>query len=369
MADVDTDILQRWLRTFAASVADERDHLTALDAAIGDADHGANMDRGFHAVRQILAEYGDEATAGVRSLFGTPYQDALSQERAQQSQFAQQHPYANVGVQIAGALPHLLASRGRTGPQTVKQALVAGGARAAAEGGVQGFGEGEGGFIPRLVQGGLGATAGAVLSAPMELLSRGVAAGGRALWNRVAPAFSPAAADKAAADKLAQTIQRDGGMPTVKQNVDQYGQQVTENTAAGLPDPKLTLGEVAGGQSKAALDAALAMPGRGAGDVTKELLARQQGRLGRVREALTSTFGDMEDQFTTKMKLYESRKATAAVTVKTKGHIGSETISAIRYLVSSSVPELSPDAVSVVDQTGALPGPESLLATVPRTPA
>ena len=50
----------------------------------------------------------------------------------------------------------------------------------------------------------------------------------------------------------------------------------------------------------------------------------------------------------------ESRKATAAVTVKTKGHIGSETISAIRYLVSSSVPELSPDAVSVVDQTGAL---------------
>lgn len=50
----------------------------------------------------------------------------------------------------------------------------------------------------------------------------------------------------------------------------------------------------------------------------------------------------------------ESRKATAAVTVKTKGHLGSEQIASIRYLVSSSVPELSPDAVSVVDQTGAL---------------
>lgn len=50
----------------------------------------------------------------------------------------------------------------------------------------------------------------------------------------------------------------------------------------------------------------------------------------------------------------ESRKATAAVTVKTKGHMGSEQIASIRYLVSSSVPELSPDAVSVVDQTGAL---------------
>lgn len=50
----------------------------------------------------------------------------------------------------------------------------------------------------------------------------------------------------------------------------------------------------------------------------------------------------------------ESRKATAAVTVKTKGHMGSEQIASIRYLVSSSVPELSPDSVSVVDQTGAL---------------
>lgn len=50
----------------------------------------------------------------------------------------------------------------------------------------------------------------------------------------------------------------------------------------------------------------------------------------------------------------ESRKATAAVTVKTKGRLSSETIASIRYLVSSSVPELSPDAVSVVDQTGAL---------------
>jgi flagellar M-ring protein FliF len=50
----------------------------------------------------------------------------------------------------------------------------------------------------------------------------------------------------------------------------------------------------------------------------------------------------------------ETRKSTAAVTVKTKGRLPSETVSAIRYLVASSVPELSPDAVSVIDQTGAL---------------
>ncbi|WP_448661376.1 flagellar basal-body MS-ring/collar protein FliF [Sphingomonas sp. CJ20] len=50
----------------------------------------------------------------------------------------------------------------------------------------------------------------------------------------------------------------------------------------------------------------------------------------------------------------DARKATAAVTVKTKGRLSSESIASIRYLVASSVPELSPDAVSVIDQSGAL---------------
>lgn len=50
----------------------------------------------------------------------------------------------------------------------------------------------------------------------------------------------------------------------------------------------------------------------------------------------------------------EARKATAAVTVKTRGSLPGESVQAIRYLVASSVPELSPESVSIVDQTGAL---------------
>lgn len=42
--------IRAWLREFARLVAEERDELTALDAAIGDADHGTNMDRGLSAV-------------------------------------------------------------------------------------------------------------------------------------------------------------------------------------------------------------------------------------------------------------------------------------------------------------------------------
>jgi dihydroxyacetone kinase-like protein len=51
---LDVAALDRWLRTFAASVADRQDDLTALDAAIGDADHGANMHRGMSAVVAAL---------------------------------------------------------------------------------------------------------------------------------------------------------------------------------------------------------------------------------------------------------------------------------------------------------------------------
>ena len=49
----------RWLRLAAAAMAEHRDELTALDAAIGDADHGVNMHRGFQAVVARLDETQD----------------------------------------------------------------------------------------------------------------------------------------------------------------------------------------------------------------------------------------------------------------------------------------------------------------------
>lgn len=42
--------LSGWIRDFARLIGENKDHLTALDAAIGDADHGVNMDRGMTAV-------------------------------------------------------------------------------------------------------------------------------------------------------------------------------------------------------------------------------------------------------------------------------------------------------------------------------
>ena len=47
---VNAETVHRWLQGAAASLRENRDYLTQLDAAIGDADHGTNMDRGFTAV-------------------------------------------------------------------------------------------------------------------------------------------------------------------------------------------------------------------------------------------------------------------------------------------------------------------------------
>ena len=51
---MDATTITSWMREIEASVRVERDHLVQLDAAIGDADHGINMARGFAAVVQAL---------------------------------------------------------------------------------------------------------------------------------------------------------------------------------------------------------------------------------------------------------------------------------------------------------------------------
>jgi len=51
---VGTEALDAWIREFARLIAANKDELTALDSAIGDGDHGTNMDRGLTAVVSML---------------------------------------------------------------------------------------------------------------------------------------------------------------------------------------------------------------------------------------------------------------------------------------------------------------------------
>jgi phosphoenolpyruvate---glycerone phosphotransferase subunit DhaL len=51
---MDTALTRAWVQAIAATVEQHRDHLTQLDSAIGDADHGVNLQRGFAAVSAAL---------------------------------------------------------------------------------------------------------------------------------------------------------------------------------------------------------------------------------------------------------------------------------------------------------------------------
>ena len=62
------DDVVRMIRAFAATVAEQKEYLTELDSAIGDADHGINMDRGMRAV---ITKIDAQETTDVGALLKT----------------------------------------------------------------------------------------------------------------------------------------------------------------------------------------------------------------------------------------------------------------------------------------------------------
>jgi dihydroxyacetone kinase-like protein len=65
---LDVDWAVRWLTRAAQAMAEHRVELIDLDRPIGDSDHGENMDRGFRAVMDKLAESAPETPAAALKL-------------------------------------------------------------------------------------------------------------------------------------------------------------------------------------------------------------------------------------------------------------------------------------------------------------
>jgi len=59
------ELITRWMERAAELVEENREQLTRLDAALGDADHGINMSRGFRKVLAVLSEGGHRDAAGL----------------------------------------------------------------------------------------------------------------------------------------------------------------------------------------------------------------------------------------------------------------------------------------------------------------
>jgi phosphoenolpyruvate---glycerone phosphotransferase subunit DhaL len=62
---VTRDDILAWLKCYRQTIGENKDYLTRLDSAIGDADHGANMDRGFAAVMDKLPSVADKDIGAI----------------------------------------------------------------------------------------------------------------------------------------------------------------------------------------------------------------------------------------------------------------------------------------------------------------
>ena len=68
---LDTAFFTAWITRAAAAIEADRARLSELDAAIGDGDHGTNLDRGFAGVMRVLDTTSPRTPATVLSLTGT----------------------------------------------------------------------------------------------------------------------------------------------------------------------------------------------------------------------------------------------------------------------------------------------------------
>jgi phosphoenolpyruvate---glycerone phosphotransferase subunit DhaL len=68
---MDAAFFRAWLAEAGTAIETQRDHLTQLDAAIGDADHGINLARGFSAIAVALDQSATPTPGSVLILAGS----------------------------------------------------------------------------------------------------------------------------------------------------------------------------------------------------------------------------------------------------------------------------------------------------------
>ncbi len=68
---MDAEVFRAWIVSAAGVIEANRDHLTQLDAAIGDADHGINLTRGFTAVLGALGTNSPTTPGAILTVTGT----------------------------------------------------------------------------------------------------------------------------------------------------------------------------------------------------------------------------------------------------------------------------------------------------------
>ena len=131
----DLTALRAWLDAFAADVHENRDLLTRLDADIGDADHGSNLDRGMAAVIETLDAAPPDSPAALLKTTGMtlvskvggasgPLYGTLFLRMATAAGDADELDAATVGVLLRAGLEGVVArGKAEAGDKTMYDAL------------------------------------------------------------------------------------------------------------------------------------------------------------------------------------------------------------------------------------------------------
>jgi dihydroxyacetone kinase-like protein len=197
---LDVNWAVKWLTLCAQSMAENRVWLIELDRAIGDSDHGENMDRGFQAVLDKLAEAPPETPGAAFKLTamtlmskvggaaGPLYGTAFLRAATSVGDALEVEPVAFAGALVAARDGIVARGKAESGDKTMVDAWTP-----AAEAALMAAADGTGTVLEVLVAAAEAAEAGAVATDPM------VARKGRAsyLGERSAGHRDPGAASSA----------------------------------------------------------------------------------------------------------------------------------------------------------------------------
>lgn len=248
--------------------------------------------------------FGDEIAAGLLSpiaalqdgtSLGTAYGTERDRLRAEQQQFAQEHPVGSAAANILGAL----VTGGAAAPRVFQQGgglaanMLRGGIAGAAGGAAQDMGEAQGGVMDRVGAIGPGAAAGAIGGAAVPALAAGVGAIGRSLSQR--------------------TLQQIAGMSPLGQrqltdlaNADQMavGSRLAELGPEGMIADT-------GDAMRQAAGALVARPGPERSVIAQALRARQSGAGPRITAAVDQPLGAAPDTYATMQQFMDARRTAA----------------------------------------------------------
>lgn len=203
-------------------------------------EYGKNLLR--QAGQGLTFNFGDEITAGARSLFGDEtYEQALADERSKIDEFHKRNPWASgaaniggaliggggIGMGVRGAAKAGSSLAGRIAGATAANPIGAGGITGAASGALAGFGEGEGGFDNRMASAGMGAIVGGLGGTAAGALISAAPAVKRIYQERIAK--NPDAIRASAEREVGKGIERSG------KTADELKARLQEDRGLGVP--------------------------------------------------------------------------------------------------------------------------------------